>query len=76
MKPDIDAANTAVRDVVVNHPATRTVFESFGIDYCCGGDRMLADAATAAGAYLHEHIHLENNILFPRTIAMEANGAA
>ena len=23
---------------------------------------------------LHQHIHLENNILFPRAIAMEASG--
>lgn len=52
MKPNIDAANTAVRDAAVQHPATRTVFESFGIDYCCGGGRALADAAAAAAVDL------------------------
>ncbi len=48
MKLDIDAS-TIVKDVVVNHPETRQVLESLGIDYCCGGGSSLGDAAAAAG---------------------------
>ncbi|HEY3376174.1 MAG TPA: iron-sulfur cluster repair di-iron protein [Armatimonadota bacterium] len=33
--------------VVAEFPATLQMFESLGIDYCCGGKRTLADAAQA-----------------------------
>jgi regulator of cell morphogenesis and NO signaling len=36
-------------ELVAANPATVRVFETFGLDYCCRGDRTLADACSAAG---------------------------
>ena len=36
MKPDL---NQTVREIAIEHPGTVRVFESLGIDYCCGGKR-------------------------------------
>jgi regulator of cell morphogenesis and NO signaling len=41
------AANT-VREVVLANPAATRVFEELGIDYCCGGEKPLQEACTAA----------------------------
>lgn len=38
-----------VREIVIENPASMPVFESFGIDYCCGGGRLLSDACVRAG---------------------------
>jgi regulator of cell morphogenesis and NO signaling len=35
---------TTVRDIALEQPASIRVFEQFGIDYCCGGRRPLAEA--------------------------------
>jgi regulator of cell morphogenesis and NO signaling len=40
----------------------------------CFSYRTLYSALAAFEADLHQHIHLENNILFPRAIAMESRG--
>jgi regulator of cell morphogenesis and NO signaling len=37
-----------VREVALNVPAATRVFEQFGIDYCCGGNRSLESACSAA----------------------------
>ena len=37
----------------------------------CTSYRVLNEALAAFEADLHQHIHLENNILFPRAIEME-----
>jgi regulator of cell morphogenesis and NO signaling len=37
-----------VRDLVIAHPSRIPVLESFGIDYCCGGDQPLETACRAA----------------------------
>jgi regulator of cell morphogenesis and NO signaling len=37
--------------------------------------KMLYQALAEFEADLHQHIHLENNILFPRAIALEAQAA-
>ena len=39
---------TTVRDLAVGVPGATRVFESFGIDYCCGGHRPLAVACREA----------------------------
>jgi regulator of cell morphogenesis and NO signaling len=39
--------------------------------YACGTYRAMLDGLRALEADLHTHIHLENNILFPRVIALE-----
>ncbi|MGZ5435674.1 MAG: iron-sulfur cluster repair di-iron protein [Pyrinomonadaceae bacterium] len=38
-----------VRDLAVEIPGATRVFEKLGIDYCCGGNRLLSDACEAAG---------------------------
>lgn len=43
-------------------------------DYACVTYRALIAGLHELEQDLHLHIHLENNILFPRAIAMEANG--
>lgn len=35
---------TTVRDIALRNPAAIRVFEKFGIDYCCGGRKPLAEA--------------------------------
>src|SRR5262245_10952852 len=40
---NISDTNT-VRDLAAGIPGATRVFENFGIDYCCGGQRTLADA--------------------------------
>lgn len=37
-----------VREIAVERPASLRVFESFGIDYCCGGQRSLREACERA----------------------------
>ena len=41
-------AGATVADLVVADARTARVFERFGIDYCCGGDRPLNDACDCA----------------------------
>ena len=39
---------TTVRELAVTVPGATRVFEKLGIDYCCGGNRTLADACVKA----------------------------
>ena len=48
------SANQAVREIAVDNPDTVRVFESLGIDYCCGGHRSLKDACAAASVPVEE----------------------
>jgi regulator of cell morphogenesis and NO signaling len=41
-------AEKTVRDLALENPAATRVFEELGIDYCCGGNRTLDEACTAA----------------------------
>ena len=45
MKADLQ---TTVREIVLESPRAARVFEFFGIDYCCGGKRPLAEACRQA----------------------------
>lgn len=45
----VDATAT-VNEILVAHPAAVGVFNSFGIDACCGGDASLIEAARRDGA--------------------------
>lgn len=40
---------TSLGDLVTRRPAAARVLDAFGLDYCCGGFRTLADACTVAG---------------------------
>jgi regulator of cell morphogenesis and NO signaling len=44
--------NQTVREIAINNPATVRVFESLGIDYCCGGKRPLQEACDRASVPL------------------------
>jgi regulator of cell morphogenesis and NO signaling len=46
MKAD---SHTTVGEITAIHPQAARIFESFGIDYCCGGRRSLEEAARLAG---------------------------
>ncbi len=50
---EIDATRM-VKDIVLAEPASAKVFEQIGIDYCCGGNRPLADACRTAGVNLED----------------------
>jgi regulator of cell morphogenesis and NO signaling len=44
-----DTANATVGQLVVERPSRARIFESFGIDYCCGGKKPLAQACKEKG---------------------------
>src|SRR4051794_33032552 len=44
----INPAKT-VGQLTVEMPAAARIFQSFGIDYCCGGNRSIEAACTAVG---------------------------
>lgn len=44
---NISQTNT-VAELAVENPATTRVFEKYGIDYCCGGNRTLVEACQLA----------------------------
>jgi len=47
-------ATQTVRDIALENPATIRVFEKFGIDYCCGGRKPLAEACEAKNIAVDE----------------------
>lgn len=48
------ATQKTVRELVQEFPSATRVFEKFGIDYCCGGKRPLAEACNAANLSVNE----------------------
>jgi regulator of cell morphogenesis and NO signaling len=44
--------NQTVRDIVKENPGTIRVFEALGIDYCCGGGKLLGEACQRAAVPL------------------------
>ncbi|MEZ4573880.1 MAG: iron-sulfur cluster repair di-iron protein [Vampirovibrionales bacterium] len=51
-----EASNRTVGDYVVETPSLSNVFERFGIDYCCGGQRPLAVVCKQMGLVLDDVI--------------------
>lgn len=43
----MSATTQTVREIALEQPTAIRVFEQFGIDYCCGGRKPLAEACTA-----------------------------
>jgi len=41
-------AGRSLRDLVLENPAAAPVFETFSLDYCCGGSQTLAEACQSA----------------------------
>lgn len=52
-----------IRDIAVELPQTTRVFESFKIDYCCGGRKMFFDACRNANADPEKVIEGLNHVL-------------
>jgi regulator of cell morphogenesis and NO signaling len=50
--------DNTVREIAIERPATVHLFESLGIDYCCGGERSLDDACRRANVPLDEALRL------------------
>ena len=50
----IIAIDKTVRELALENPASTRVFESFGIDYCCGGSRSLSEACLSADLSIDE----------------------
>ena len=46
--------NQTVREIIVENPETVSIFESFGIDYCCGDRQSLQNACIAASVPLED----------------------
>ena len=46
--------STTVRQLAIEMPGATRVFEKFKIDYCCGGNKPLAEACANAGLDLQE----------------------
>lgn len=65
------ATNKTVRELTLEVPGATRVFEKMGIDYCCGGNRSLADACAIAGVTF-EDVQLELTEA-PRTPEDEPN---
>ncbi|MDY6322076.1 MAG: iron-sulfur cluster repair di-iron protein [Succinivibrio sp.] len=56
----------------LRHEQIRTLTRDYAVpDDACGSYRLLMEKLKKFRADLHEHIHLENNIIFPRAIADE-----
>ena len=67
MAEEHDGAGEAIRQI-------RAASRNFAAPPdACVSYRALYEALEGFEADLHQHIHLENNILFPRSIAMEEN---
>lgn len=47
-EPELDCTAT-VHDVIQHHPATRAVFQRFGVDTCCGSVVSVEEAARRDG---------------------------
>lgn len=50
-------ATTTVADIVAADFRTAAVFEQFGIDFCCNGRNLLADACRTTGADIDAVVH-------------------
>ena len=48
------AAEVTLAELVARHPALAGEFERLGFDYCCHGDRTLAESCAASGLPLQE----------------------
>ncbi|MDE3197429.1 MAG: iron-sulfur cluster repair di-iron protein [Acidobacteriota bacterium] len=51
-------AEKTVREIALEEPSSVRVFESLGIDYCCGGKRHLSDACAEAQVDLANAVEL------------------
>jgi len=50
MQNPLDTLKTTVSDIAVQYPGALEVFNTYHIDYCCGGQKPFADACAKVGA--------------------------
>lgn len=50
---NVDTTKT-IREMALNIPGATRVFERFGIDYCCGGNKPLKEACSAANLQIQQ----------------------
>lgn len=62
-----------VREIALENPASIRVFESLGIDYCCGGKRPLSEACSHANVDFASVIALLDSVQQPATPGTEWN---
>lgn len=60
-----------VREIALENPASIRVFESMGIDYCCGGKRPLTEACSHANVDFASVVALLESIRKPATPGTE-----
>jgi regulator of cell morphogenesis and NO signaling len=54
----------------------RTITDGYvAPEWACQTFRALYHGLADLEAAMHVHVHLENNVLFPRAVAMQATGA-
>lgn len=68
--------NRTVAELALDVPGATRVFERAGIDYCCGGQRSLADACATAGVSVTEMLNSLESAIPPDTPSQEPNFAA
>lgn len=60
------AAETIVKKIALDNPASMRLFESLGIDYCCGGNLSLKDACLRAKVSPESVLKLIQNLAAAR----------
>jgi regulator of cell morphogenesis and NO signaling len=73
MPPTTFDTNQTVRRISIDHPASTRVFETFGIDYCRGGQRSLEEACKSAKAPLDEVMYALDELRAGAAPAAEAS---
>lgn len=74
--------NRPIGEIIAEDFRKAGVLSRYGIDFCCGGEKSLESACSEKSidpqrilqgleADLHQHIHLENNILFPKVLELQ-----
>jgi regulator of cell morphogenesis and NO signaling len=71
----MQATAPTVRDIAANSLAAVRVFEKFGIDYCCGGKRPLADVCREKG-YNPEEVQSELDAAMAGAVATQRDWTA
>lgn len=60
-------SETTVRDVALNIPESTRLFEKLKIDYCCGGNKPLAEACASAGVDVDNVMEMLAGVAQPDT---------
>src|SRR5660397_110594 len=58
MKNTDISGDTRIGDIATALPASMRIFEQYGVDFCCGGDKPLAEALQGTGLSL-ENVRAE-----------------